>query len=69
MAVRYRQMRAGNRVEVIIKVHAEDGEVYVIRDERVVEPVTKLAQERVDKIDWQDEPHHKDDENPTQLSI
>ena len=56
-------------MEVIIKVHAEDGEVYVIRDERVVEPVTKLAQERVDKIDWQDEPHHKDDENPTQLSI
>ena len=61
--------RARDRLEVVIRVHAEDGEVYEIKDERVVKPVTELAQERVDKIDWQDQPHHKDDDNPTELLI
>ena len=61
--------RGRDRLEVIIRVHAEDGEVYEITDKRVTKPVLELAEKKVDSIDWSDQPHHKDDENPTQLSI
>jgi len=61
--------RGRDRLEVIIRVHAEDGEVYEITDKRVTKPVLELAEKKVDSIDWSDQPHHKDDEDVTQLLI
>tara|TARA_Y100001951_G_scaffold101932_1_gene107719 strand:+ start:1083 stop:1274 length:192 start_codon:yes stop_codon:yes gene_type:complete len=61
--------RGRDRLEVIIRVHAEDGEVYEITDKRVTEPVIELAEKKVDSIDWGNQPHHKDDEDVTQLLI
>ncbi len=52
--------RAGDQVEVIIKVHSDDGEVYLITDKNVHKVVKDCVEVELDKIDWKQQPHTKD---------
>jgi hypothetical protein len=61
--------RARNRLEVVLRVHAEDGQVYTIRDPKVLQDVHAYAEKKVEAIDWKKEPHHDDDEDVYILDI
>ena len=61
--------RARNRLEVILKVHAEDGQVYTIRDREVLDNVRQYAEKKVEAIDWKQQPHTDDDEDVVILDI
>jgi hypothetical protein len=61
--------RARDRLEVVIRVHAEDGQVYTIRDPKVLEDVKEYTEKKVEAIDWKQQPHHDDDEDVYILDI
>ena len=61
--------RAGDRVEITIKVHSEDGQVYIITNKDILQSVREFAEAKIDKIDWKQEPHQKDPEDSNELSI
>jgi hypothetical protein len=61
--------RARNRLEVILKVHAEDGQVYTIKDRKVLADVHAYAEKKVEAIDWKQQPHTDDDEDVYILDI
>jgi len=61
--------RARDRLEVVIRVHAEDGQVYTIRDRKVLDDVHAYAEKKVGAIDWKQQPHHDDDEDVVILDI
>jgi len=54
--------RARDRLEVTLRVHAEDGQVYTISDRQVLKDVHEYAEKRVEAINWKQEPHMDDDE-------
>ena len=56
-------------MEVVIRVHAEDGQVYTIRDRKVLDDVHAYAEKKVEAIDWKQQPHTDDDEDVTIVSI
>ena len=56
-------------MEVILKVHAEDGQVYTIRDREVLDNVRQYAEKKVEAIDWKQQPHTDDDEDVVILDI
>ena len=56
-------------MEVVIRVHAEDGQVYTIRDRKVLDDVHAYAEKKVEAIDWKQQPHHDDDEDVIILDI
>jgi len=49
-------------LEVTLRVHAEDGQVYTISDRQVLKDVHEYAEKRVEAINWKQEPHMDDDE-------
>ena len=61
--------RARNRLEVVLKVHAEDGQVYIISDQDVLRDVHAYAEKKVEAIDWKQQPHTDDDEDVVILDI
>jgi len=61
--------RARDRLEVVIRVHAEDGQVYTIRDPKVLKEVKEYTEKKVEAIDWKKQPHHDDDEDVYILDI
>ena len=61
--------RARDRLEVIIRVHGEDGQVYTIRDPKVLADVHAYAEKKVEAIDWKQQPHTDDDEDVYILDI
>ena len=61
--------RARNRLEVVLRVHAEDGQVYTIHDAKVLKDVHAYAEKKVEAIDWKQQPHTDDDEDVTIVSI
>ena len=61
--------RARNRLEVVLRVHAEDGQVYTIRDPEVLKDVHAYAEKKVEAIDWKQQPHTDDDEDVVILDI
>ena len=61
--------RARDRLEVVIRVHAEDGQVYTIRDRKVLDDVHAYAEKKVGEIDWKRQPHTDDDEDVYIVSI
>ena len=56
-------------MEVVIRVHAEDGQVYTIRDRKVLDDVHAYAEKKVGAIDWKRQPHTDDDEDVVILDI
>ena len=56
-------------MEVVLRVHAEDGQVYTIRDPKVLKDVHAYAEKKVEAIDWKQEPHYDDDEDVYILDI
>jgi len=56
-------------LEVILKVHAEDGQVYLIHDAKVLKDVHAYAEKKVEAIDWKQQPHTDDDEDVIILDI
>lgn len=54
--------RARNRLEVVIRVHAEDGQVYTIHNSKILKDVHAYAEKKVEAIDWKQQPHVDDDE-------
>ena len=61
--------RARNRLEVVIRVNGEDGQVYTIRDPEVLKDVHAYAEKKVGAIDWKRQPHTDDDEDVYIVSI
>ena len=61
--------RARDRLEVVIRVHAEDGQVYTIRDRKVLDDVHAYAEKKVEAINWKQQPHTDDDEDVYILDI
>ena len=61
--------RARDRLEVVIRVHGEDGQVYTIRDPKVLADVHAYAEKKVKAIDWKQQPHTDDDEDVYILDI
>ena len=56
-------------MEVVIRVHAEDGQVYTIRDRKVLDDVHAYAEKKVGANNWKRQPHTDDDEDVTIVSI
>ena len=56
-------------MEVVLRVHAEDGQVYTIRDPKVLADVHAYAEKKVEAIDWKQQPHTDDDEDVYILDI
>ena len=56
-------------MEVVLRVHAEDGQVYTIRDRKVLDDVHAYAEKKVGAIDWKRQPHTDDDEDVVILDI
>jgi len=61
--------RARDRLEVVIRVHAEDGQVYTFRDPKVLKEVKEYTEKKVEAIDWKQQPHTDDDEDVYILDI
>ncbi len=49
-------------MEVVIRVHAEDGQVYTIHNSKILKDVHAYAEKKVEAIDWKQQPHVDDDE-------
>ena len=56
-------------MEVVIRVNGEDGQVYTIRDRKVLDDVHAYAEKKVGAIDWKRQPHTDDDEDVYIVSI
>ena len=61
--------RARDRLEVVIRVHGEDGQVYTIRDPQILKEVKEYTEKKVEAIDWKQQPHRDDDEDVYILDI
>ena len=56
-------------MEVVIRVHGEDGQVYTIRDPQILKEVKEYTEKKVEAINWKQQPHHDDDEDVYILDI
>ena len=61
--------RARDRLEIVIRVHGEDGQVYTIRDPQILKEVKEYTEKKVEAIDWKQQPLTDDDEDVYILDI